>query len=348
MSENQTKIICPVCGASFALPEHTHIASGTVIGKDSNLGTIALKLDSSHKLSASEKLTALQNAGVDTSNLFAITDAQGISKLASIQDGMVAEIKDNNPILAHIYGKGAVPNRKLFRRWVMSQMFHMLVHPNGFDAALQQKGYTYQWRVLIEELRVQAKLYNEDLESFKERNQWFNKSVAMQMANDYRFIVMFYCDTAVQKRFQGASYIQFRQRNVLVSDIQTKIFVPIHQAICCIDSAMTPSELHMAVQKFYKLINKTYVHFDLDMTRVFVNAYKGAGAYFTMKNLIMFHNCFMHIGTRTLSLTGSLKKLNDKAEEYAQQGDCLFDVMKHLIDDNNIDINQKITEWRKR
>ena len=37
---NKTKVVCPQCGAEFAIPETTGIGIGVVIGADSNLGTI--------------------------------------------------------------------------------------------------------------------------------------------------------------------------------------------------------------------------------------------------------------------------------------------------------------------
>ena len=38
--ENETQVVCPKCGAEFAIAEKTHVTIGIAIGKDAGLGTI--------------------------------------------------------------------------------------------------------------------------------------------------------------------------------------------------------------------------------------------------------------------------------------------------------------------
>ena len=85
---------------------------------------------------------------------------------------------------------GYVSNWKLFRRWVMSQMFHMLRTMDGwnwsFNQVLQRKGYEYQWRMLENELYAQMNMCDhKDYENTKARYRWFNGCVAYDMAIDY-------------------------------------------------------------------------------------------------------------------------------------------------------------------
>lgn len=86
------------------------------------------------------------------------------------------------------------------------------------------------------------------------------------------------------------------------------------------------------------------------MSQAFKDAYKGAGGYFTMRNLIMFHGCVMSdtFGC-ALSKSDSLEKLEKMAEQYKDsKGWCMFGAMKELIAKNNINIYEKMAEWRKR
>lgn len=348
MTTQETKIVCPVCGSEFELAAHTHVATGIVIGKDSNLGTIHPAVSKSGQMTADAKLNALRNAGVDVGNLFSMTDVAGISKLVRMENGAISVIADDDPILAGIMNQGAIPNRRLFRRWVLSQVFHMLEATGGFTEALQRKGYQYQWKMLIEELRVQAKLAVEDPENFADRNIWFNKGLAVKMAEDYITKLREAVKKLRVRRCNRQPYVHLRGQNVFVNDLESNIYAPLNTLKIAIESCSTPESLYKMVQHFYAQVRKTYVRFDMKMSGDFKGAYKGAGAFFAMKNLILFHNCFIHTDSgKVLSLAGSMKKLDDKAQEYKNDGWRLFGMMKKFIADNNIDIKAKMAEWRK-
>ena len=81
---------------------------------------------------------------------------------------------------------------------------------------------------------------------------------------------------------------------------------------------------------------------------MWIDAYKGSGAFFTMQNMIRFHNCFVvNDFGKQLSKNNALSFLNKKAEEYKKEGWRLIGVLKKMLDDNNIDVANKIREWRK-
>lgn len=68
-------------------------------------------------------------------------------------------LDDSDPIFDQITSQGTVPNRRLFRRWVMAQMFHMMSEtayrskePLGVTEMIHQFGYEYQWKMLMDEL----------------------------------------------------------------------------------------------------------------------------------------------------------------------------------------------------
>lgn len=352
MPNQETKIVCPVCGAHFALPQHQHVATGMVVGKDSNLGEIKLTLDSnqpkSGKLSADDKLTALRNAGVNVDNLFSMRGASGESKIVRMVDNQVVDVPDNDPIFAKIMASGTIPNRRLFRRWVMAQVFHMLVADGGFTEALQRKGYQYSWEMLIEELRVQAKLAFTDAENFAERNRWFNKTVALGMAEDYIVKLEAFVKDRKVRKCRGRKYIHLAKRNIFVDDLEQNVWIPLRNIKCAIEMAQNPIELYNAVKSFYAEAKRCHVKWDMKQAGIFKGAYKGAGAFFTLKNMILFHGCRMHVEDRVLSQIGSIKKLHDKANEYKADGWKLFGLMKKFIEDNGIDIKAKMAEWRNK
>lgn len=351
MPNQETKIVCPVCGAHFALPEHQHIATGMVVGKDSSLGTISPALANEQpktgKLSADDKLTALRNAGVNVDNLFSMRGASGESKVVRMVNNQVVEVPDNDPIFAKIMNSGTIPNRRLFRRWIMAQVFHMLVAKDGFTEALQRKGYQYSWEMLIEELRVQVKLSVSDPENFAERNRWFNKQIAVGMADDYMAKLKDIIANRRVRKCRGRKYIHLSKRNVFVDDIEREVYAPLQEIYSCIVASQNPVALYVAVDNFYAEMKRCHVKWDMKQAGIFKGAYKGAGAFFTLKNLILFHGCRMKIEDHMLSQIGSIKKLHNKAEEYKSDGWKLFGLMKKFIADNNIDIVAKMAEWRK-
>lgn len=93
------------------------------------------------------------------------------------------------------------------------------------------------------------------------------------------------------------------------------------------------------------------------MSTAFIDAYKGVGAYYTMKNLVLFHDCRImdekklkaNKAPALMSQRQALNHLKKKAHEYFQgDGWRMFGMMKKMLDDNDIDIKAKMASWRKR
>lgn len=341
----ETKIVCPKCGTEFEIPEHEYASAGVVIGKDSNLGTIVLKEVDSPVTKAQKRLETLKKAGVDVSSLFAMQTGD----IARLDNGIVSVVSDDDPIFQSILDGGTIPDRHLFRRWVMAQMFHLLV--GNFTDNLRAKGYEYQWRVIEDELRVQKKLFHNDKENFTERNMWFNKDVVVAMCQHYVKCLECHINYLKKqpKKCKGVPYIRIAGKNVFLSDIWLKIISPINRDVSDIKYAQTPGALYNMYLKF----KCTYVKVKgMRMEASFMEAYKGVGAYYTMKNMILFHNCLFRTDSDDswMSKDASMQYLRKKAEEYSQsaEGWRLLGVMKKLIADNNIDIQKKMAEWREK
>lgn len=363
-SNPSTKIVCPVCGTEFAITEKTHVAIGIVVGADSGLGTIYPATTGATQTptpvlnlrkKTTEKIEALRKAGVNVDNLFSMKSASGQEIIARMENGNLSVVPDNDPIFAAIMGHGTVPNRRLFRRWVMAQVFHMLNYKSyrgsktGFVAALEAKGYKYQWKMVLEEMRVQAKLAAEDPENFALRNRWFNDSRIMQMGIDYLEQLAAHINKLKVRHCKGVPYVKLGGRNVFTADIQTKVIDPIVKAMAKIGEADSPQKLYSAVNAAVRLIQQWWFTNDACVSQAFKDAYKGAGAYFTMQNLVLFHGASFKNGCIKLGQKKSLAMLENKANEYAasQEGWRLFGVMKKLIADSGINIKKKMEEWRK-
>lgn len=77
-----------------------------------------------------------------------------------------------------------------------------------------------------------------------------------------------------------------------------------------------------------------------------MNAYKAAGAYYSMENLIRFHGMRVHYLDTVLDEKGSLAYLNEVSK--SQEGYWLLGMLKNELKLNNISIDKKMQEWHKK
>lgn len=304
---------------------------------------------------AMERIEALRSAGVDVSNLFSMRGGNGGECIASNEGGRLTILKDNDPIFKYIEEQGTVPNRRLFRRWVMAQMFHMLSYtdycsrkPVGVTEMIHRLGYEYQWRMLLGELHAQMKMERKDPANFADRNRWFNAHAVAMVACDYIEQLKEYVASLPEKKCNGVPYKRIGGLDIYVADLYAKLHYPLEVAMERIKYAKNAALLYDAVKRFNDWRIK--MKHDTPQSKTWVDAYKGAGAFFTMQNLIRFHGCTAidDKGMR-LNKSKSLAFLTTKAEMYRNgKGYCLLAMLKKMLDDNGIDVWEKMAEWRKR
>lgn len=339
----------------------------TITGENLNIVTKNVEATAATKKTKAQlRLEALKAAGVDVSKYFPLGDDQ----LIKIENGAAVPVDMDDATIDAVGKKivegGYVSNWKLFRRWVMSQMFHMLrdMGKNGltFNAVLQRKGYEYQWRMLKNELYAQMKMYDhKDYENTKARYRWFNGCVAHDMAIDYINKLRSYIDDkciyttkkdkdgnkkkTYKHTCKGNPYIRLQNEDIFVADLERKVYTPLRNLANKMGTATTYKELYDAVREFNK--NRKHLAWETKMSDAFINAYKGSGSYYTMRNLIMFHGARFLKSGRKMSEVNSLKELESKAKSYDEQGWRMLGVLKQLISESNIDIQGKINEWKK-
>lgn len=318
--------------------------------------------DAGKKTKAQMRIEALKAAGVDVSKYFPL----GSDQLIKIENGAAVPV-DMDDATIDAVGKqivegGYVSNWKLFRRWVMSQMFHMLRKMDrwnwSFNEVLQHKGYEYQWRMLENELYAQMKMAaHRDHENAGARNRWFGGFVAADMAYDYIEKLRKYVDDNLiwkrdkdgKKTFKhtckGNPYVRLQNEDIFVADLEKKVYAPLSRLARKMYDSNTYKEVYDAVHEFNK--NRKHLSWDTKQADAFINAYKGSGSYYTMRNLIMFHGARFLKNGRKMSETNSLKELESKAKLYNEEGWRMLGVLKQLIKESDIDIQGKMNEWHK-
>lgn len=337
----------------------------TITGENLNIVTKNVEATAAtKKTKAQMRLEALKAAGVDVSKYFPLGDDQ----LIKIENGAAVPVDMDDATIDAVGNKivegGYVSNWKLFRRWVMSQMFHMLrdMEKDGksFNEVLQKKGYEYQWRMLENELYAQVKMSEHgDFDNAGARNRWFGGFVAADMAYDYIEKLRKYVDdNLIWKRdkdgkktksfkhtCKGNPYVRLQNEDIFVADLEKKVYAPLGRLARKMYDSNTYKEVYDAVRKFNK--NRKHLEWNTKQADAFINAYKGSGAYYTMRNLIMFHGARFLKNGRKMSEANSLKELESKAKSYDGQGWRMLGVLKQLIKESDIDIQGKMNEWHK-
>ena len=340
----------------------------TITGENLNIVTKNVEATAAtcKKTKAQMRLEALKAAGVDVSRYFTLGDDQ----LVKIENGAAVPVDMDDATIDAVGKKivegGYVNNWKLFRRWVMSQMFHMLrdmeKDDKSFNEVLQHKGYEYQWRMLENELYAQVKMSEHgDLDNVGARNRWFNGDVASDMATDYISKLRKYVDDnliynvkkdkdgnekkAYKHTCKGNPYVRLQNKDIFVADLEKKVFTPLREIANEMAAVPTYKQLYDAVHKFNK--NRKHLEWNTKQADAFINAYKGSGAYYTMRNLIMFHGARFLKGGRKMSEVNSLMELESKAKLYDEEGWRMLGVLKQLIKESGIDIQGKMDEWKK-
>lgn len=313
---------------------------------------------------ANKKLEArtstLNENGVETGKYFSISLPNGMKpgdKLSVTigKDGVPVIV--NDPILDSIYENGYVRNTKLHRRFVMAQMFHMLNYSGcrgeGYTDALKTYPYEYQFKMMLEEFHVQDELHKADDATYRERNTFFNKNVAIKTMQDHIDKAKRLVACADVHKCKGIPYKKVPGHgNVFVTELEDKVWKPLEDCVDSIRRTDDPHFIHYFMKRFIR--NMVKLPWQTEKCDAWVDAFKGAGAFYTAKNLIMFHNCCVYThhdgwgNYRTANVHSKLGRDASLAYLEARLGKSegweLLGFLKELIADNNFDFGKRMKE----
>ena len=264
----------------------------------------------------SERIMELEKMGVDTSKFNLALTGIAITPVAE----MVVEDKQ-------------VDNKKLFRRWVAAQTFRMIYERSynvtarswetGWDNYLRNcYDYKYQFSMMLEEFRVLNKLSVKDEDEFYERAHFFNGDVAVATCKHY--MVQF--DKYVKEHTKD-SKVKLAQYGTVDMDEYKKIVNKLNSIIDDLKTANTYAELYTYLKKFMKKMNK--LPFETPKCPEWKNTFKGNGAYYTLKNLILFHGCTLRYHNKSESLETLKRCLETYRGEYWRFHYMLLDVIEY-------------------
>ena len=311
-------------------------------------------------LTKKERMEKLNNAGVNVGKYFTLDVGESIpagAKIHVIIDDrgnpvIKAEKENNDAIYEQIIEDGYVKNTRLFRRWVMAQMFSNLnyVSYDGYhrgynDCIKRMYSYDYTLSMMTEEIRVLSKLETKDKESFDERSEFFNKNVVIAVLEDYLEKLKAYINKIPNKNCKGIPYKRIKSANIFVEDLDKKLYSPVRGYIFRIKYAKNYTEIYRALEAFAR--DKIKLPYETPKSKVWVDTFKGEGAYYTLKNLVMYHHCLFYNDIHYPmygNTTGHMNFLKSKLTEYQGEGWRMFALMNKVIEDNNINTATYIGE----
>ena len=307
-------------------------------------------------LTKNERMEKMNNAGVSTGKFFTLNVTENIPAGAKIHvmvddNGNYIPVTGGNDAIANqIIEDGYVRNTRLFRRFVMAQMFralnseHKYWEKNGYNNYIK-KHYSFQYTfdMMLEEIVVLSKLESRDFESFVERSHFFTKDVVVKVMKDYVVKLEAYVDGLQTRHCKGVPYKRVKNNDVFVADLDKKIYKPLEYIISEMKRANSYEEMRKILVRFKRTMIK--LPYETEKSKAWFDAYKGEGAYYTLKNLVMYHDCYI-ISDRAEKLTGckAVIYLNNKLDEYQGEGWRMFALMKKVIEDNKFDFNKRMKE----
>lgn len=304
----------------------------------------------------------MKAAGINTDKFFSIQLPEGLKPGSSLS----IIINDNGePVfcpcepeydihedetLNQIISDGYVRNTKIHRRWIMAQMFKMINYKNryesGFYACLRDRySYMYQFDMMLDEVKVLSKLEERDLTALSERSHFFSLDVVKSICKEYINDLEKYIDKLKVHKCKGIPYKKIDGMNIFVSDIQRTVISPLKNILWRIQDSKNYKTLYINLRSFRNKMKD--LPYDTKKIKAWVDAFIGAGSYYTLMNMVKFHKCFIiNYDNNKLKYyrTNAVDYLNLMLEKYKGEYYRMFALLKKTIDDNEFDLVESIND----
>lgn len=375
-----THVLCPHCGTEFEIANesdkcnHSPLTNGLYYLVPKSTSKLSQDV-------LNQFINNLENAHISNGNLIipnGNTDIDPFDEFdANHPDINLNNIDINNDddeddgydeIEKSILNDGYIPNNQLWRRWIMAQMLRHYKDENGnsnFDSYfVSGKPYRYQWETILNEIKALRHLSGQEL---IDRERFFNMDVIKAAAKDYEKRIDFYIrkkakrhiDKGLNKKninkdiIRKHTYVKmpysqhakiYLANDANITDIKHTTYSTftqlVHEQVHRILTCDNYNELYYVVKNFMK---KCPLNVPLMKSSAWKNAFKGAGAYYTMDNMIKFHDCNFIVSGKKVTTQQSLHMLENKTIEYRNEYYKLYALMKQFVKDNNFDYEQIIS-----
>lgn len=228
-----------------------------------------------------------------------------------------------------------IQNNGLFRRHIAAQALRIIDSYITPRAYLRNRGYSWMWTMLKHEYEAQAKMErNKDFESLGERQLFFTEDVLREATEDF----FHQCRKSLKGRTVN------RDGMVIWNGQESN---PVDLAALFKDEAQHIGER----EQLDKLSRRVFVSAadekNFQIPACVVDAFMGAGAYFTMKNLTLFS------GMGIVNDEGDVLEPGQESLGYLQDRLAgrrpyqLWGILKSSLNANGMDIRTLSEKWYK-
>lgn len=244
------EIRCPNCGTNFLLGNGGNAVSELKDGIHYLVPEVVRNENLTNDARAYVRIEALKAAGVDVTKLQTLMQSNSDLKDIFAKD---------DPIVSELSKDGFIDNPELFRRWICAQTFRLLKKDESWTKAVYATYDTkYVYKQTMTELKFLCHLIDKNRSS-DIRFKFFT-------LDDFKEIFVDLVDYAHKWYFERDGFS--------VAEVKSRIY--------CTSSYK--SLLAVLERMTFKFGNRTY-HFP----QRWLNCFKGAGAYYTLQNIIYTH-----------------------------------------------------------
>lgn len=292
-------------------------------------------------MNKNERFETLRKNGMDTSKYFTLVLNEDLGAGTKIN---IEVDKVNNPVAKQIVEDGYVKNTKLHRRFVCSQYMRMLNYKDGWHAYLRTfYSYMYQFDMMTQEVFVLSKLEKRDRETFNERKKFFTRLVVIEVLEDYVYDVKKYVDGLKIRHCKGRPYVNISGfGNVFCDEIDKRVINPIEGMIEVCKRSYTYTELYNSLVALKKVMIK--LPYETPKSKTWIDAFQKEGAFYTLKNLIMFHDVDLFYNKAFHEKSASMTILYIVLDAY--EGYEMNALLKKTIEMNAFDFKKSIEKHK--
>ena len=247
------------------------------------------------------RMAALKAAGINVDKLGELMN--GNSSLKDI-------FSEDDPILSEIGKGGFINNPELFRRWICAQNFRLLKDPHGWTYAVRK---TYDTKYVYNQSKRELKLLCKLIKK---------------------------CPNDIRLRF------------FTLEDLQT-IFCELmdyNEWYCYRNDEEKKKKLKMAIKStrtyinLYDIVHSINWRFRYDCTfkpKAWLNCFKGAGAYYTLQNVIRTHGLILPACNNMEESLEVVDKLFNSITSYKpneRRWDIMLSVLTRAVDERNFEL----------
>ena len=288
------------------------------------------------------RMEQLKQAGLEKGKFFSLVIPEGVKAgdVLRLQfgDDSRKENADWDETTSQIQKDGFVHNPVLFRRWVMAQMFRGLKYKSytygeGYNAYLNSLDWKYPYKMIIQECKALNKIEKEagiKSEEYEIRSSFFTKEVIINTWIDYLTQLKQKHQAMLSKNIiNGKEAVIVLNGETYTKEMLDSLYLSISSFIVAA-SLSYGKGMYAALYRYSKIFYKEYVcKYPLSKkyakkAQSWKEAYKGAGAYYTLANLVCSHDYCVLDDSAGYSVTlfgeSAMAYVNKKFQQCKEEG----------------------------